>query len=430
MAPGRSISAIPYALVRPLNQVRKKLSWEGPTAGRRPQTAKLIACHLNDPYVNGTSSAIRFILRKRDGSYPTTTGIKKVNMLDRMLSIVQQALEEFDSPNYELSGVIRKAVRIARLRNDYENLWWLQEEMIESRERKARERVENEIKPHYSADDFEEAKRDVLRAYFSERSVRTLEDENVVDDDNICDLSVPNIEDRIKSLTEGVKQQVPPPGMHTLDLYHAEKRYAKLRSYMTFTANEYAVVLRRIENRVHEFLSTTEKQLVYGQINSDIFERNRQYVDSRLRAIAPEALDKLVSVYRRLGEGDDEARSQALLSCRRILKSLADSLYPPRAEPVVGPDGKPRRLTEDKYISRLWQFVYERVKGRAAGDLLLAQINDTGGRIDHLYKLDNKGVHFSASEFEVNQAVIQTYLLIGDILRLADGNSSLESEKP
>jgi hypothetical protein len=245
MAPGRSISAIPYALVRPLNQVRKKLSWEGPTAGRRSQTAKLIACHLNDPYVNGTSSAIRFILRKRDGSYPTTTGIKKVNMLDRMLSIVQQALEEFDSPNYELSGVIRKAVRIARLRNDYENLWWLQEEMIESRERKARERVENEIKPHYSADDFEEAKRDVLRAYFSERSVRTLEDENVVDDDNICDLSVPNIEDRIKSLTEGVKQQVPPPGMHTLDLYHAEKRYAKLRSYMTFTANEYAVVLRR-----------------------------------------------------------------------------------------------------------------------------------------------------------------------------------------
>lgn len=351
-----------------------------------------------------------------------------MDVLDRTLNLVHEALSEFDKPEYRLSTVVRKAIRVARLRNDYENLWWLEEEMIESRERKARERIENEIVPHYSADDFEEARRDILRASFSERSVRTLEDGAIVEGDNICDLSVPSIEDRIQSLTEDAKQQVPPPGMHTLDLYYAEQRYTRLRSHMRFTANEYAVVLRRIENRVHEFLSTTEKQLIYGQINSDIFERNRQYVDSRLRAIAPDALAKLVSVYRRLGEGNEEARSQALLSCRRILKSLADNLYPASDEPVVGSDGKERVLTEAKYINRLWQFVAERVKGKAAGDLLLAQVNDTGNRIHGLYGLDSKGVHAAVTEFEVNQAVIQTYLLIGDILRLVDGNSALYSE--
>lgn len=193
-------------------------------------------------------------------------------------------------------------------------------------------------------------------------------------------------------------------------------------------ADEYSIVLRRIENRVHEFLSTTEKQLMYGQMNSDIFERNRQYVDARLRAIAPDALAKLVSVYRRLSEGDEEARSQALLSCRRILKSLADTLYPVPTQPVLGPDSRERALTEEKYISRLWQFVYERVKGKTAGDLLLAQVNDMGNRIDRLYDLSSKGVHVDTTEFEVDQAVIQTYLLIGDILRLADDNSAINAD--
>lgn len=351
-----------------------------------------------------------------------------MNVLDRTLDLVQEALSEFDRPEYRLSNVIRKAIRIARLRNDYENLWWLEEEMIESGERKARERLENEILPHYSASDFEEARRDVLRASFSERSIRTLEDGAVVDGDKICDLSVPSIEDAIRGLNEDAKQG-PPSGMHTLDLYYAEQRYSRLRSQYRFMADEYAIVLRRIENRVHEFLSTTEKQLMYGQMNSDIFERNRQYVDSRLQSVAPDVLAKLVSVYQRLGEGDEEARSQALLSCRRILKSLADSLYPVPAQPVRGPDGRERVLTEEKHINRLWQFVYEKVKGKTAGELLLSQVNDMGGRIDRLYDLSSKGVHVDTAEFEVNQAVIQTYLLVGDILRLADGDSAVYAEQ-
>jgi hypothetical protein len=249
--------------------------------------------------------------------------------------------------------VVRKAIRIARLRNDFENLWWLEEEVIESRERAARERMERELLPHFSAEDFQTVRRQVIGASFSERSIRTIEDGKVVEGDIICDLSVPSIEDRIKSLTEDARQQVPPPGMHTLDLYYAEQRYSKMRAELTFMASEYAVVLRRIENRVHEFLSTTEKQLIYGQMNSDIFEQNRKYVDERLQTIAPDALTRLVSVYRRLSEGDEEARSQALLSCRRILQSLADRLFPSPSGPVLGPDGKERLLTEDKYITQV-----------------------------------------------------------------------------
>jgi hypothetical protein len=181
--------------------------------------------------------------------------------------------------------------------------------------------------------------------------------------------------------------------MHTLDPYDTEAAYSKTRTILRLKAEELRSMLKRIEHRVHELLSITVKQLAYGQINSDIFERNRQYVDSRLRLIAPESLEQLVAAYRRVGEGDSEAGSHALLSCRRVLKSLADRLYPAREEPIIGSDGQEKKLTEEKYIARFWQFVAERVKGRTAGDLLLAQVNDTGNRIDRLYDLVSKGVH-------------------------------------
>jgi hypothetical protein len=81
-------------------------------------------------------------------------------------------------------------------------------------------------------------------------------------------------------------------------------------------ANEYAIISGRIENWVHEFLSSTEKQLRYGQMNSDIFERNRRSVNARLHAVASDALAKpITSVYRQLSEGDEEARRRERISC-------------------------------------------------------------------------------------------------------------------
>ncbi len=77
-----------------------------------------------------------------------------MSVLDRTLNLVQTTLDEFDSPNYKLSSVLRKAIRIARLRNDYENLWWLQEEMLADDDKEARNRIQKELLPHYSREQF------------------------------------------------------------------------------------------------------------------------------------------------------------------------------------------------------------------------------------------------------------------------------------
>src|SRR5262245_45555861 len=103
------------------------------------------------------------------------------------------------------------------------------------------------------------------------------------------------------------------------------------------------------------------------------------------------------------------------------------AVYPSRQEKVEGADGKVRDLSEEKYVARLWQFVSERVGGHAAGQLLQATLSDLGTRIDRVYELSCKGVHAEVSEFESNQCIIQTYLLVGDILRLTDSDAGTEN---
>jgi len=53
-----------------------------------------------------------------------------MNEPDKMLALVSEALNYFDDSNFQLSKIMRKAIHIAHLRNDYENLFWLKAEMI------------------------------------------------------------------------------------------------------------------------------------------------------------------------------------------------------------------------------------------------------------------------------------------------------------
>jgi len=189
----------------------------------------------------------------------------------------------------------------------------------------------------------------------------------------------------------------------------------------------FEAILARMSQRVHSFLSITEQQLAFGQINSDIFERNRQYVDSRLYVIAPGVLQQFQSAYRRVGENEPEARSHALTSCRRILKSLADHLYPSVDESVKCSDGIERKMGKEQYKNRLWWLVRENTQGHGSGEMVMGQIEDLCNRIDRVYELSCKGVHANPDRYEVDQCVIQTYLLVGDILRIVERRSPASS---
>jgi hypothetical protein len=202
-----------------------------------------------------------------------------------------------------------------------------------------------------------------------------------------------------------------------------EGRQGATRSRLHLNLTEWIAIAQRISTAVHDYLSRAEYQIFEGRENSDIFEQNKQFVHDRLGELAPEALDKFRVAVERLNAGGSEAGSQALTSCRRIFKALADKLYPAPVGPVACSDGKQRTLTDDKYVSRLLQFVHERVSGATSRKLLVSQLEEFIGRIERLYELASKGVYADVNSFEIQQCVLQTYLLIGDLLRLHEGTS-------
>ena len=173
-------------------------------------------------------------------------------------------------------------------------------------------------------------------------------------------------------------------------------------------------VIERTAHRVFTYLCMVERDLSYVGVNADIFERHRRRMESFLSRISPRVLEQFTAAYRRAREDDAESKTHALTTCRRILESVADVVYPPRAEPVVDSSGKARKVGSENYINRLWMFVDASTSGSTHSKLLLVTLQDFGPRIDTVYALTNKGVHDDVAQAEVDTCVMQTYLLAGE----------------
>ena len=168
-------------------------------------------------------------------------------------------------------------------------------------------------------------------------------------------------------------------------------------------------------NCIHLFITNQWIELQFGGIIENIFEDTKKLVDSKLVKTCPEAVEKFTSAYDRLRGTNPEEWAQAVTTCRRILKDFADAIYPPTNNISNG-----RNLNNEHYINRLWAFASEKIDSSTNKDLIQSEVEYIGNRIDSLYSLACKGTHDKISKHEADQAIIRTYLLIGDLIKLGD----------
>ncbi|MER6792131.1 hypothetical protein [Amycolatopsis mediterranei] len=245
---------------------------------------------------------------------------------------------------------------------------------------------------------------------------------------NVLPSSVRELEISAQDMRETLDMLATPAGMHPQDTYVMSKSNRDHALTLREHLREVESILSRIEDRIYLFLVRTEAQLLLGRTSSDIFERARTFVDSKLAELAPEPLEQFQAAYKRLQEGDIEARSHALTSCRRIIKTVADLVYPPKKEPVKGFDGKERILNAEKYIGRLLQYITETIGPHGSAKVVSATLESLGRRLTNLNELSSKGVHADITADEADMCIIQTYLLIGEVLRYREGNFALIDE--
>ncbi|MDC7789561.1 hypothetical protein PQJ75_23655, partial [Rhodoplanes sp. TEM] len=88
-------------------------------------------------------------------------------------------------------------------------------------------------------------------------------------------------------------------------------------------------------------------------------------VDNFIRSYAPKAAEQLVSMSERMSEGSLESYSQALTTCRRLLLTVADAIFPARSEPYIDGGKKKRDVGPENYKNRL--MAYLEVKRLSSG---------------------------------------------------------------
>jgi hypothetical protein len=89
-----------------------------------------------------------------------------------------------------------------------------------------------------------------------------------------------------------------------------------------------------------------------------------------------------------------------------------------------------REMSDEAYRNRLLQYVREQIGKHKGGEVLQTVIGDLGKRLSTLDALASKGVHADPSIEEAHTCVLQTYLLAGDLLAIAEGTSLLLTDDP
>lgn len=184
------------------------------------------------------------------------------------------------------------------------------------------------------------------------------------------------------------------------------------RAASTAEATKWLRVIASLRGSLHHHLAATVVELRYGRIVDTVFERARNRFDRLLSEIAPDAAAALSAAFARGDGNDPETQSQALTSCRRSLKALADALYPPR-EPIDG-----HVLDADHFVNRLTQYAKENLQSRSRREALDEEIASVARRAEALNDLASKGIHNEVSREELELVVVRTYVLAGELLGL------------
>jgi hypothetical protein len=185
-----------------------------------------------------------------------------------------------------------------------------------------------------------------------------------------------------------------------------------------------------LKTSLHQYAADTFVALELGDYAEGIFEAARADVDRFVSEKCPRAADQLVAAGEQMRDGGSEARSAALTACRRLLLSVADTVFPGRDEPHVGRDGKKRGVGADQYKNRLLAFIETRLVDAGSLDTVEAQLGRTASLVDAVYESACKGVHANVSAAEARIIVIQTYLLVAEVARLAGGGGAVAERSP
>lgn len=171
----------------------------------------------------------------------------------------------------------------------------------------------------------------------------------------------------------------------------------------------------RVLAQLHAFVSEIYYEKQFDSLSESIFERYKRDVDTRISDSCGDVLEQIPSVMNRLAEGDQEAISQSLTTCRRVIDSFADSIFPP-TDATIEICGNQLSLATNKHQNRINAFIHLRIDSNTRKKRFRQNLAN-------LYDRVSTGVHNKVTTEEARALFLNTYLLIGEILHLPSNDA-------
>ncbi len=186
------------------------------------------------------------------------------------------------------------------------------------------------------------------------------------------------------------------------DFFEAQRLMGEMSAMSTIRSKVIALL--------HRFVSEVYYEKAFSGLAESIFEAHKSHVDALLAEKARDVLEKVPAAYDRLAEGSQEAVSQALNTCRRIIDAFADAVFPPQDTPI-DIDGNKVELTKSHVQNRINVYIRAHTPSESRRRRL-RQI------LTNLYERVSTGVHSDVTPSEARSLFLEMYLLLGEILTL------------
>lgn len=205
------------------------------------------------------------------------------------------------------------------------------------------------------------------------------------------------------------QRMVPRKGDQKIDTSRWEEGVLRVKGQLI----RYAGIQKAVRAEVHRFAVAAYHRFAFSEIASAIFEKHQRMVDALLTNVAPDVIEKVPAIYDRLTEGsrDPEAINQAMASCRRMISSFADAVFPATvgASAEIGDSGP--GLNKQTYLNRIEQFVRTNTPSESRRERLVKTVRLLNERT-------SAGLKADITPDEARALFVLTYITLGEIASL------------
>lgn len=217
-------------------------------------------------------------------------------------------------------------------------------------------------------------------------------------------------------------------GMHSVDFIESSLQdliRLKKGNHSSLYKNPLKRHLNYIKNTAHQYLTELHEILKFSGTVTSSFDLLKNAVDDRLLDLDPEIAEQLMLAFKSVSSNNKEEWSHALTTCRRLLESLADKLYP-ASDLVIGK----RTFKQNQFVNRLWQFMNDAIESDSNKEIAKSHVDYLGLWLERTNKITNKGVHDEVSQLEATKAIFHIYLMLADLLDYLDPSVTSKTTKP